>query len=151
MCRFVSVMQVYENDALNQQISCQIDVKMTYQTANILIIYTGGTIGMKNTQNAGYVPLPGYLCKILSVMRRFHDPTGLGLSNLEADGVIETKEKFESTVNVPISYDRSPGPFAQTDALKENIEQVKGIDCVKQVLPVRWRLLAVNISLRSRP
>ena len=43
-------------------------------TAKVLIIYTGGTIGMKNTLNHGYVPVANHLQHLLSAMIQFHDP-----------------------------------------------------------------------------
>ncbi|KAJ3226861.1 hypothetical protein HK099_003973 [Clydaea vesicula] len=44
-------------------------------TSRVLIIYTGGTIGMKNTTNKGYAPAANYLPKVLSDMPMFHDKT----------------------------------------------------------------------------
>lgn len=40
----------------------------------VLILYCGGTIGMKNDPVVGYVAVPGYLTDFLSTDRRFHDP-----------------------------------------------------------------------------
>ncbi|RKP38943.1 asparaginase-domain-containing protein, partial [Dimargaris cristalligena] len=42
--------------------------------SRVLVIYTGGTIGMKNT-DMGYVPVPNYLSQLLSKIDRFHDAT----------------------------------------------------------------------------
>ena len=44
------------------------------RTTKVLIIYTGGTIGMKNTTSHGYIPVPGHLQYLLSSMIQFHDP-----------------------------------------------------------------------------
>ncbi|CEG68248.1 Putative L-asparaginase [Rhizopus microsporus] len=44
--------------------------------SRVLIIYTGGTIGMKHTPEHGYIPLPNYLAESLSKVKRFHDPQG---------------------------------------------------------------------------
>ncbi|KAJ1679941.1 hypothetical protein EV182_001004 [Spiromyces aspiralis] len=41
-----------------------------------MIIYTGGTIGMKHKQGVGYSPVKGYLPQELAKLRRFHDPEG---------------------------------------------------------------------------
>jgi lysophospholipase len=38
------------------------------------VIYTGGTIGMVNSTEHGYMPLPNYLEKTLASVARFHDP-----------------------------------------------------------------------------
>jgi 60kDa lysophospholipase len=39
-----------------------------------LVLYCGGTIGMKNDPEVGYISAPGYLTQFLSTDRRFHDP-----------------------------------------------------------------------------
>ncbi|KAF9359828.1 hypothetical protein BGX26_011296, partial [Mortierella sp. AD094] len=41
--------------------------------SRVLVIYTGGTIGMKNTKQHGYIPVPNYLADTLSSQARFHD------------------------------------------------------------------------------
>ena len=43
-------------------------------TNRVLMIYTGGTIGMKDSP-AGHVPAPGYLAEQLATMPQFHDRT----------------------------------------------------------------------------
>ncbi len=47
--------------------------------SNVLILYTGGTIGMKITKR-GYAPAKGYLKKQLQSMPQFHDPTQQNLT-----------------------------------------------------------------------
>ena len=47
---------------------------MSESICNVLILYTGGTIGMK-ISNRGYVPVKGYLQEQLQSMPQFHDPT----------------------------------------------------------------------------
>ncbi|CAO3589422.1 unnamed protein product [Absidia cylindrospora] len=42
--------------------------------SRVLVIYTGGTIGMQHTPAHGYIPLPNYLAKSLSKVQRFHNP-----------------------------------------------------------------------------
>lgn len=42
-------------------------------TARILVIYTGGTIGMRPSPR-GYAPAPGHLQALLSTLPSFHDP-----------------------------------------------------------------------------
>jgi 60kDa lysophospholipase len=44
-----------------------------------LVLYCGGTIGMKNDPEVGYVSVPGYMTNFLSTDRRFHDPDCLQL------------------------------------------------------------------------
>ncbi|CAG8588399.1 13900_t:CDS:2, partial [Racocetra fulgida] len=41
--------------------------------SQVLVIYTGGTIGMKNTHLNGYIPVPNYFTNTLAEMSRFHD------------------------------------------------------------------------------
>ncbi|OLY85579.1 hypothetical protein AYI68_g223 [Smittium mucronatum] len=45
--------------------------------AKVLIIYTGGTIGMVNSPLNGYTPVSGYLTEYLKTQSRFHDPEAL--------------------------------------------------------------------------
>ncbi|GAA5887281.1 hypothetical protein JCM6882_002473 [Rhodosporidiobolus microsporus] len=44
--------------------------------ARVLILYTGGTIGMLKTEGGGYAPHPGFLASSLRSQARFHDPAG---------------------------------------------------------------------------
>ncbi|KAJ1917162.1 hypothetical protein H4219_003352 [Mycoemilia scoparia] len=44
--------------------------------SKVLIIYTGGTIGMQHDKENGYTPVKGYLPQSLALLRRFHDPDG---------------------------------------------------------------------------
>ncbi|KAJ7632854.1 L-asparaginase [Roridomyces roridus] len=46
---------------------------MSHATSTVLVIYTGGTIGML-LGNRGYVPEPYYLTETLKSQNRFHDP-----------------------------------------------------------------------------
>src|SRR5690554_6726647 len=43
------------------------------EVSRVLVIYTGGTIGMSNTKQYGYVPVPNFLAETLSSQSRFHD------------------------------------------------------------------------------
>ncbi|KPV76540.1 uncharacterized protein RHOBADRAFT_13284, partial [Rhodotorula graminis WP1] len=42
--------------------------------ARVLVLYTGGTIGMLKTEKGGYAPHPGFLASNLRSQARFHDP-----------------------------------------------------------------------------
>ncbi|GAA5948769.1 hypothetical protein JCM21900_005290 [Sporobolomyces salmonicolor] len=44
--------------------------------ARVMVLYTGGTIGMLKTEAGGYAPHPGFLASNLRSQSRFHDPTG---------------------------------------------------------------------------
>ncbi|KAG0233471.1 hypothetical protein BGW42_007428 [Actinomortierella wolfii] len=63
----------YENAAVDFQLSQLMDDMLECEISRVLVIYTGGTIGMKNTQLHGYVPVPNYLADTLSKQSRFHD------------------------------------------------------------------------------
>ncbi|KAF9967986.1 hypothetical protein BGZ73_000295, partial [Actinomortierella ambigua] len=63
----------YENAAVDYQLSQLMDDMLECEISRVLVIYTGGTIGMKNTQQHGYIPVPNYLADTLSKQTRFHD------------------------------------------------------------------------------
>ncbi|KAK9679118.1 hypothetical protein K7432_016407 [Basidiobolus ranarum] len=64
---------IVESDAVNFQIAADTDGMLMPDISRVLIIYTGGTIGMKNHQVHGYMPAPNYLEDVLLGSRRFHD------------------------------------------------------------------------------
>ncbi|ORX69955.1 asparaginase-domain-containing protein, partial [Linderina pennispora] len=51
--------------------------------SKVLVIYTGGTIGMKHDDVLGYHPVKGYLPERLRSIGRFHDPNGFDDFDLE--------------------------------------------------------------------
>ncbi|KAI7865078.1 asparaginase-domain-containing protein [Spinellus fusiger] len=51
-----------------------VPVESILDVSRILIIYTGGTIGMKLTPHHGYIPHPNYFTRSLVSQPRFHDP-----------------------------------------------------------------------------
>ncbi|CAI2171130.1 13868_t:CDS:10 [Funneliformis geosporum] len=61
------------NDAVSIQLHQPRSDMATGDISQVLVFYTGGTIGMKNTNNHGYVPVPNYLTDNLAGMSRFHD------------------------------------------------------------------------------
>ncbi|KAG1463995.1 hypothetical protein G6F46_003195 [Rhizopus delemar] len=72
---------VYENAAVGHQLGVNRDDMVALDVSRVLIIYTGGTIGMKHTPEHGYVPFPNYLAESLSKVQRFHDPQTVSESN----------------------------------------------------------------------
>ncbi|OMJ21048.1 hypothetical protein AYI69_g5983, partial [Smittium culicis] len=65
--------------------------------SRVLVIYTGGTIGMVNTPDSGYVPEKGYLTEYLKSQSRFHDPDGFeDISVVEQEGTDSFKNSFNS-------------------------------------------------------
>ncbi|KAI9277638.1 asparaginase-domain-containing protein [Sporodiniella umbellata] len=65
---------IYENPAVGHQLGVDRDDMVAPDVSRVLVIYTGGTIGMKHTPEHGYIPLPNYLAESLSKVQRFHDP-----------------------------------------------------------------------------
>ncbi|KAG0324346.1 hypothetical protein BGZ99_001960 [Dissophora globulifera] len=63
----------FENAAVDYQLSQFIDEMLPCEVSRVLVIYTGGTIGMSNTKQHGYVPVPNFLADTLSNESRFHD------------------------------------------------------------------------------
>ncbi|CAG8623069.1 15712_t:CDS:10, partial [Acaulospora morrowiae] len=61
------------NDAVELLLNQEQDDIVTPDISQVLVIYTGGTIGMKNTNTHGYTPVPNYFTDRLAGMARFHD------------------------------------------------------------------------------
>ncbi|KAJ2361147.1 hypothetical protein IW150_007318, partial [Coemansia sp. RSA 2607] len=59
-----------------QRMRASLDEAITQGVSKVLVIYTGGTIGMQNDKRHGYLPAKGYLPKKLRSIGRFHDPEG---------------------------------------------------------------------------
>ena len=99
--------QYYINDVVNRQLSERDDM-ISAPLSRVLLIYTGGTIGMKNTPSHGYCPVSGYLSQTLASMNRFHDPSGFAAETLSKlqDTVVDANSVFPLTnpVNVPLDY-----------------------------------------------
>ena len=49
-------------------------MELSSDESKILVIYTGGTIGMLTTDSGGYSPEPNFLIEFLRAQARFHDP-----------------------------------------------------------------------------
>ncbi|KAJ1890578.1 hypothetical protein LPJ66_007392, partial [Kickxella alabastrina] len=59
-----------------QRMRASLDEAITQGVSKVLVIYTGGTIGMKHDNSSGYSPVRGYLPEKLRSIGRFHDPDG---------------------------------------------------------------------------
>ncbi|KAJ1992493.1 hypothetical protein GGI25_000166 [Coemansia spiralis] len=66
----------YSETADFQRMRASLDESITRGVSKVLIIYTGGTIGMKHDKHNGYSPAKGYLPEKLRSIERFHDPNG---------------------------------------------------------------------------
>ncbi|KAI9290259.1 asparaginase-domain-containing protein [Umbelopsis sp. AD052] len=65
---------IFDNAAVEFQLSADREDMVAPDVSRVLVIYTGGTIGMVNNLEHGYMPLPNYLAKTLASVARFHDP-----------------------------------------------------------------------------
>ncbi|KAI8817717.1 asparaginase-domain-containing protein [Fimicolochytrium jonesii] len=104
---------IYINDAVNSVVAADVLEDMVGQdVSRVLIIYTGGTIGMKNTPEHGYRPEPGYLSKTLAQMVRFHDPIGFAAQTSGRGGNLDSEASqypLTNAVNVPLRLPRADG------------------------------------------
>ncbi|KAJ2089939.1 hypothetical protein IW138_003069 [Coemansia sp. RSA 986] len=66
----------YSETADFQRMRASLDEAITQGVSKVLVIYTGGTIGMKHDKQTGYSPVKGYLPEKLRSIERFHDPDG---------------------------------------------------------------------------
>ncbi|KAI8372952.1 asparaginase-domain-containing protein [Radiomyces spectabilis] len=88
---------IYNNAAVGHQLSADRHDMLVPDVSRVLIIYTGGTIGMKNTPQHGYIPLPNYLAQSLSRVQRFHDPSNPhGFSNRSRSSSHDSLESLSS-------------------------------------------------------
>ncbi|KAJ3164569.1 hypothetical protein HDU88_005216 [Geranomyces variabilis] len=102
---------VFVNDAVNAAYGAEVaDDMVGYDISRVLVLYTGGTIGMKNTPEHGYLPVPGYLSQTLAQMVRFHDPQGLSVNANQSPSDDKDAKRFPLTnaVNIPL---RLPSPL----------------------------------------
>ncbi|KAI3641949.1 hypothetical protein MIR68_000059 [Amoeboaphelidium protococcarum] len=67
-------------------------VSNTGQYARVLMLYTGGTIGMKEVSDQGFIPVDNYLTEVLSKTARFHDPLHMQASNDPAEETVLMSE-----------------------------------------------------------
>ncbi|KAJ2726550.1 hypothetical protein GGI07_000492 [Coemansia sp. Benny D115] len=66
----------YSETADFQRMRASLAEAITQGVSKVLVIYTGGTIGMKHDKSNGYSPVKGYLPQKLRSIGRFHDPDG---------------------------------------------------------------------------
>ncbi|KAJ2477833.1 hypothetical protein IWW47_006167, partial [Coemansia sp. RSA 2052] len=66
----------YSETADFQRLRASHDEAITQGVSKVLVIYTGGTIGMKHDKANGYSPAKGYLPEELRSNTRFHDADG---------------------------------------------------------------------------
>ncbi|KAJ1949255.1 hypothetical protein FBU59_001222, partial [Linderina macrospora] len=97
----------YSETADFQRMRAQHEESLTQGVSKVLVIYTGGTVGMKHDDILGYHPVKGYLPEKLRSIERFHDPNGF------RDFEIEFERSGMQTGNVRTG---SPGVSKRTVA-----------------------------------
>ncbi|KAI9322075.1 asparaginase-domain-containing protein [Zopfochytrium polystomum] len=123
---------VYENSVVDQQISAtrnQLLVNSS-ELSKVLILYTGGTIGMKNHDMHGYRPAAGFLSEMLRSMRRFHDVDAIPIEDYVPNGSTATAQQaldsaFVNKVNLPLRY-RTVESTANASATASNSSLSEG-------------------------
>ncbi|KAI7854181.1 asparaginase-domain-containing protein [Circinella umbellata] len=85
---------IYNSAAVAHQLHADRNEMVAPDFSRVLVIYTGGTIGMKHTTEHGYIPLPNYFAKTLAKVERFHDPM-----HSRAPSPTEEKRRFGSVTN----------------------------------------------------
>ncbi|KAJ3319573.1 hypothetical protein HDV06_006221 [Boothiomyces sp. JEL0866] len=93
--------QLYTNDSVNSQLdNLMVNNMVPVDTTRVLIIYTGGTIGMKNSAG-GYKPEEGYITQKLAQNPRFHDleDDKLNLFNSVNVSVNPNEQEHTHTIN----------------------------------------------------
>jgi lysophospholipase len=115
-------MNIFNNDSINQLLTVR-DEMIGPDISRVLIIYTGGTIGMKNTEN-GYQPAQGYLTQTLASMVRFNDPNGFQQSPTIYD------------CNVGQPSDMVYRPLSEDFRNEKSLETyfISGVECIKKRL-----------------
>ncbi|KAI8845244.1 asparaginase-domain-containing protein [Chytriomyces cf. hyalinus JEL632] len=118
---------VFMNEFVTQQIvEAQDELVRSSDVSRVLILYTGGTIGMKNHHIQGYTPAKGFLTETLKGMRRFNDPFAAlvpeaysrdsSASAFSSPSWAETSDSAVQyqPVNLPLQYN-----YPSTDGEKE--------------------------------
>ncbi|KAI9486266.1 MAG: asparaginase-domain-containing protein [Benjaminiella poitrasii] len=131
---------IYENAAVGHQLGVDRNDMLAPAISRVLVIYTGGTIGMKHTPEHGYIPLPNYFAESLSKVRRFHDPTG----GSDASGTLSRSSSYDSLDSLHIS-DNHLNEFGRITNTVRFVEQ-EGVK-KGQVKTVQLPSLITPISL----
>nr|KAJ3422761.1 hypothetical protein HK105_006440 [Polyrhizophydium stewartii] len=68
--------------------------------SRVLVVYTGGTIGMQNTPQHGYLPVKGFISRTLASMLRFHSREMDGVSPMDSEAVLAAAETNDAHVTL---------------------------------------------------
>lgn len=115
---------IFVNDAVNAQfVSDVVDKMVPADISRVLVIYTGGTIGMMNNPQHGYIPVKGFLSKTLAGMSRFHDRT-VGNSILSSNLTSDSWHAFNA-VNLPVQT--TSNDSVKSTETKEDLIVINGV------------------------
>eukprot|EP00842_Homolaphlyctis_polyrhiza_P000206 jgi/Hompol1/1186/HPOL_005530-RA len=99
---------LFVNDVVNAAVASDaVDSMVSADMSRVLVIYTGGTIGMQNTPQHGYKPVKGYITATLARMMRFHDQG----SGADTSGMPDLKDT--NTINLTTIYPHEGASEAQ--------------------------------------
>ncbi|CAG8584921.1 6605_t:CDS:10 [Paraglomus occultum] len=118
-----SVIQpVLHNDCVSMALGATQTDMAVADLSRVLIIYTGGTVGMKHTKSRGYIPVQHYLTRTLTQMPRFHDPRAymkVGMDAVRTFGELEGErgEGFKNKISLTDKDTGKAGPVKFVDTL----------------------------------
>jgi len=82
---------------VHEQVTVESTEMLPMNVSKVLILYTGGTIGMKMTIDHVYKPVPDFFTDLLLSMRQFHDPNNKFDNTVVVNTVVKKEE--ESTLS----------------------------------------------------
>ncbi|KAG1552253.1 hypothetical protein G6F51_001342 [Rhizopus arrhizus] len=124
---------IFENPAVSHQLGVDRNDMVAPDVSRVLVIYTGGTIGMKHTPEHGYIPLPNYLAESLSKVQRFHDPQSSSSINRPGLSRCSSSESLDSLSE---SKSKEFGAITNTVKAVEQDGQIKTFQLPSLITPV---------------
>ncbi|KAG0164218.1 hypothetical protein DFQ28_000912 [Apophysomyces sp. BC1034] len=121
---------IYDNAAVEHQLNADRNDMLAPDVSRVMVIYTGGTIGMKHTPQHGYIPLPNYLAQSLAKVERFHDSrSSQGLNGRSRSSSSDSLDSLQSEPkDEPSKFGRITNTVRITDCDKEtNIVQLPSL------------------------
>ncbi|KAI8086569.1 asparaginase-domain-containing protein [Halteromyces radiatus] len=123
---------VFDNAAVGHQLNADRHDMLAPDFSRVLVIYTGGTIGMKHTPEHGYIPFPNYLAKSLSRVQRFHDPRNpYGYSTMSRRSSSDSVDSLQSDQSQQQDPLTSPSPPIMDSSFGQITNTVRSISRVK--------------------
>ncbi|KAJ2486146.1 hypothetical protein EV174_001299 [Coemansia sp. RSA 2320] len=113
----------YSETADFQRLRASLDEAITQGVSKVLVIYTGGTIGMKHDKANGYLPVKGYLPDKLRSIERFHDADGFNDFDIEFQRSSAFSNPAQQPRGASASVPSERQPPANTSTLIELAKQ----------------------------